>query len=785
MLCLLVILLQVKSFGAVRILTFHYNQSDFIELQHKCLKKFLKDDFELIVFNDAKTEENKKAIERVCFDLDLKCVRFEPKWHLKNPLNIYLHQCIQDPSVEKIWDWHAGTTVQEIAQNPSVRHSHVIQFALDHYGYDHDDIVVIMDGDNFLIKPLSIRQLLGSHDLIGFNQLPDELGFLRKKGEFTTPSHLITPWVVFIAFNPTKIPNPHALKFHVDVVKKQPHLPPNRIGDTGGAIYRYLEKYPHLKIETYPWQCSSVFRTSFTPQELRACGISDQLAQFIQAIAPGNVQFFLHEHFLHFGAVSVEDEDHEKKTAHLKSLIANLVQSSKVDRTMDRPKIYDCFLFFNELDLLEIKLHELYDHVDHFVLVEAAETFRGQAKPLYFFEHQDRFAKFLDKIIYVKLKERLETNNPWDREVFQRNQILQGLTHCQDDDIVIVEDLDEIVRATKLPEIVTLLQNGQRFVTCAQTIYTYYLNRQGHTGWQGPWLGSVAAKYRDVCVITPDGIRQQRKAEGALANAGWHFTYMGGAAKVATKIESFSHAELDYAAYKDKSRIRADAQSIKQVSIDATFPRFVQDQIPHLTKCGLIDHNPTLPEPYNTIVPVPFDARGWYRHAEVFEELFKNRVPKVVIEVGCWFGLSTRHLATLLPPGGVVYAVDHWKGSSENQKGELAWTPKLPYLYEQFLSNVIHENLTERIIPVRMDSLEASRYLKDVRPDLIYIDASHDYVSVYADIAAWYPLIKERGFICGDDYLDGEGLTIKQAVDQFALDHGLTVRNVGSFWYYD
>jgi hypothetical protein len=156
-----------------------------------------------------------------------------------------------------------------------------------------------------------------------------------------------------------------------------------------------------------------------------------------------------------------------------------------------------------------------------------------------------------------------------------------------------------------------------------------------------------------------------------------------------------------------------------------------------------------------------------------------------VIEVGCWFGLSTRHLATLLPPGGVVYAVDHWKGSSENQKGELAWTPKLPYLYEQFLSNVIHENLTERIIPVRMDSLEASRYLKDVRPDLIYIDASHDYVSVYADIAAWYPLIKERGFICGDDYLDGEGLTIKQAVDQFALDHGLTVRNVGSFWYYD
>ena len=155
------------------------------------------------------------------------------------------------------------------------------------------------------------------------------------------------------------------------------------------------------------------------------------------------------------------------------------------------PKIYDCFLFFNELDLLEIKLHELYDHVDYFVLVEAKETFRGQGKQLYFHQNQDRFSKFLDKIIHVKVEERLQTNNPWDREFFQRNQILRGLKDCYDDDIVIIEDLDEIVRASKLPEIVTLLQNNQTFVTCGQTIYTYYLNRQGHTGWHGPWLGSL------------------------------------------------------------------------------------------------------------------------------------------------------------------------------------------------------------------------------------------------------------------------------------------------------
>jgi predicted O-methyltransferase YrrM len=197
------------------------------------------------------------------------------------------------------------------------------------------------------------------------------------------------------------------------------------------------------------------------------------------------------------------------------------------------------------------------------------------------------------------------------------------------------------------------------------------------------------------------------------------------------------------------------------------------------------DRAPALPEPYNTVQLLPFDDHGWYRHAEIFEMFFKRYSPKVVIEVGCWMGLSTRHLASLLQEGGVVYAVDHWLGSSEHQPGQVAWSPKLPYLYDQFLSNVIHAGLTHKIIPVRMNSLEASKALANTSPDLIYIDASHEYDAVYADIAAWYPLVKGHGIICGDDYLDGEGLPIKRAVDQFAADNSLIVRNIASFWYYE
>lgn len=190
-----------------------------------------------------------------------------------------------------------------------------------------------------------------------------------------------------------------------------------------------------------------------------------------------------------------------------------------------------------------------------------------------------------------------------------------------------------------------------------------------------------------------------------------------------------------------------------------------------------------LPEPYKSVNLLPFDPLGWYGHADVMERLFKVYKPKVVIEVGCWFGLSTRHMASLLPEGGVLYAVDHWLGSAEHQPGQSYWHPKLPFLYEQFLSNVIHAQLTDKIVPVRISSIEASRVLATVSADLIYIDASHEYDAVYADIAAWYPLVKGHGLLCGDDYLDGDG-SIRRAVDQFAADHNLVVRNEKSFWYY-
>lgn len=255
------------------------------------------------------------------------------------------------------------------------------------------------------------------------------------------------------------------------------------------------------------------------------------------------------------------------------------------------PKIYDCFLFFNELAVLEIKLNELYDHVDFFVLAESTETFRGDPKPLYFAENKQKFSKFLDKIIHVVISEKFTTDNPWEREFYQRNQLLRGLSSCDDQDIVIIEDLDEIISASKLSEFVRLLvEENIPSVTCSHTLYTYYLNRYG----QGPGseythtIGSALCRYAEVKAKSPQEIRFQRYNQLTLAG-GWHFTYMGGPEMVRKKLETFSHSELDTEAFKDCERIRKDVEDLKLVDIDESYPQFVREHIDYFISLGLID----------------------------------------------------------------------------------------------------------------------------------------------------------------------------------------------------
>ncbi len=262
-----------------------------------------------------------------------------------------------------------------------------------------------------------------------------------------------------------------------------------------------------------------------------------------------------------------------------------------------KPQVYDCFLFYNELELLELRLNEMYDHVDKFVIVEACETFRGQPKSFFYEENKDRFEKYADKIIHIKLTEPFPTENPWVREWHEREHLIDGLQDCWDNDIVFISDLDEVVRSTCIPDIVEKLLSRQvQALVCSQKMYYGYLNR-----YQGDWPGTVCTTYKDVRRLGVPLIRRLRNMRPVrlrksriskivrIPEAGWHFTSMGGIDRHIKKIESFSHSELDTPEYKTKENLLRLIHSLKLQDIDDSYPRFILENKAYFERLGFID----------------------------------------------------------------------------------------------------------------------------------------------------------------------------------------------------
>ncbi|MES2345915.1 MAG: hypothetical protein V4494_08280 [Chlamydiota bacterium] len=261
------------------------------------------------------------------------------------------------------------------------------------------------------------------------------------------------------------------------------------------------------------------------------------------------------------------------------------------------PCIYDCFLFYNEYDLLEMRLEEMYPVVDKFIIVEARETFRGNEKPLNFLDHQDRFQKFADKITYIPVKEHFETDNPWLRERYQRDQIMRGLKSCKKKDIVLISDVDEIVRAEKMLEIVSsLVSKKLQAVVLEQKMYFGHLNR-----FQGLWKGTIATTYEHMTRLSPRIVRKMRHMKSKrlrtssisriclIEDGGWHFSSIGGVDQYLDKIRAFSHQELDTEEFTRAENLMKVLQSCPVVPIDSSFPVFLQSNLLYFKEIGFID----------------------------------------------------------------------------------------------------------------------------------------------------------------------------------------------------
>jgi beta-1,4-mannosyl-glycoprotein beta-1,4-N-acetylglucosaminyltransferase len=209
--------------------------------------------------------------------------------------------------------------------------------------------------------------------------------------------------------------------------------------------------------------------------------------------------------------------------------------------------IIDTFTFWKELDILEIRLNELYDTVDKFVLVEAAHTQSLQPKPYYFEENKSRFSQFLDKIVHIKVDEKIDiSQNPWAFENFQRQCIAKGLNQLSvtADDYILVSDVDEVPRAECLKR---LLPNMGEILCFGMTYNVYFLNLVMR---HKLWPGTVAMRAKDIQCDMHTLIKLRDRLPHHLipCDTGWHLGYQGGEQGVFDKyfscIEPFNKNDI-------------------------------------------------------------------------------------------------------------------------------------------------------------------------------------------------------------------------------------------------
>ena len=260
-------------------------------------------------------------------------------------------------------------------------------------------------------------------------------------------------------------------------------------------------------------------------------------------------------------------------------------------------KIYDCFPFYNELDLLDLRLAELYDHVDHFVIVEATTTFQSNPKELYLKDNWDRYAQYHDKMIHVIVDDAPGDPDAWVNDIFQRNAIMRGIVNADDEDIIIVGDADEILR----PETIDHMRANPKDIMGFRTPYfNFKLNYMlvNNSESYCVWIVACKKKYLEA----PDAFRGTRFALTQLPmnyeddtirmyeHAGWHFTYLGDDEFIRNKIKSFAHTELNNNDVLSKINVNdmikrgvgfnpLDARPFVQVAVDDYFPKTVVDNI--------------------------------------------------------------------------------------------------------------------------------------------------------------------------------------------------------------
>ena len=250
-------------------------------------------------------------------------------------------------------------------------------------------------------------------------------------------------------------------------------------------------------------------------------------------------------------------------------------------------KIYDGFLFFNELELLEIRLEELYSVVDFFVVCESTKNHQNKNKPLYFLENKHKFSKYLDKIIH-HIFDPKECPYDWYIENQQRNELKLANFILNEEDIFLLSDADEIMKSSSVEYIKNNSDKFKNPTTSIMQMSYGYINTVIKEPWHHrEWRGTVILPQRFFNQQDLNYWRQNKDNLSRFENSGWHFSFIGGVDRIKTKLESYAHSEFNNLFFTNESLIEERIKNLKDPLNRSEFLIEVENDLNKFPKASL------------------------------------------------------------------------------------------------------------------------------------------------------------------------------------------------------
>ncbi len=261
-------------------------------------------------------------------------------------------------------------------------------------------------------------------------------------------------------------------------------------------------------------------------------------------------------------------------------------------------KIYDCFSYWDEDLLLDLRLNILNEHIDYFVIVEGNKTWQNNKKNFRF--NINNFSKFKDKIIYIKVDDLPDGDNPYLRENFQRNAISRGIYNADDGDLIIISDLDEIPN----PNLIKKFNSKNRFAVFKQMHFYYKFNllSKSNPHWFGSricvkkflkspqWLRDLKFKKRPLWRI------DKLRLNNIIEDGGWHFCNLKSPEDLLYKYKNLCETNDPYSFkekindkflqldsiksnVKNKKDIIGRSDQFNPIAIDKNFPKYLLENL--------------------------------------------------------------------------------------------------------------------------------------------------------------------------------------------------------------